>query len=192
MDTTQPQAASTPPSDGAPPLAGLPGGAPISVRDAADGQKGDAAGERSALDWLCGATAPLRYTVDVQYATPDGIKPLRFHMHQLDVSQLDAIERRNRKGDGPFADLVTRTYNAEVVAEATDLIEDLGNGQSLSIREPRFLGAIPSPPIAVEKRFGYQPGLLRGLVSEVREMAGDSADRVGTAQRALVDAAGNS
>lgn len=191
MDTTHAEpSTSTQSSD--PPLAGLPGGAPLAVRNAAEGNPVDGKGERTALDWLCGATTPLNYTVDVQYATPDGIKPLRFHMKQLDVAVLDAIEKRNRKGDGPFAELTTRTYNAEVIATATDTIEDLATGTHMDVNGPQFLGPIPSPPIAMEKRFEFQPGLLRGLVSEVRDMAGDNADRVGTAQRVLVDAAGNS
>ena len=190
------EATTTSPGSPAPDL-GLPAGAPPevgqAVRGATSPDQMTGKQEKSAIAWLLGPVAPLPYHVDVKYDTPEGLKLLRFHMTQLDAAELEVIEKRNRSGDGPFAELNTRVYNAQVVTAATRYIEDPNAEDSrMEFTDPAFRMGIPDPAIAVEKRFAFQPGILRGLVAEIREMAGNSEDRIGTAQRALVDAAGNS
>lgn len=164
---------------------------PESVTRAAAGEKVKGKDERSALDWLLGATTALEYEVTVQYDTPAGTRPLTFRLRQVDASTFDRIDKANRLGDGPFAKLDVATFNAELLSEATVSIKD-GSGRTVDPRGQEWLGGAPSPALAMALRFKYQPGLLDALVEEVRKISAYSPDRVGTAQRVLVDAVGGS
>jgi hypothetical protein len=164
----------------------LPPGAPQVVKDLANGKMTDAAGEVDGLEWLLGKSAPVPFKVPVDYETPQGRVKLVFHMHQLDAKRLDQIDAENRAGDGPFAKLDTLAFNAAVAVEATDKIVS-SSGREVSPRSEEFRGGLPSPELAMQLRFKFQPGLLEGLAEQVRQMAGMSSDRVGTAQRVVVE-----
>lgn len=150
--------------------------------------------ELSAIDYLLGAPAPPQYTVEVQYETDAGMAPLTFHFTGLDGRQIDKIEQSNineRTGmmDKPSAD-------AELVIAACSKLTDPTN-KALAITSEQFRTVTPDkPPLAstvdaLHARFGRQAGLIAGVAGAIREVAGWKADRVGKANRALVDAAGN-
>lgn len=146
--------------------------------------------EVDALDWLLGATQRPEYDVPFQYETPKGMKRLLFHVKGLDARRMEELDAEHRNGDGPFAKLDTAGFNAAVAAEAVAYIQNPTNMRKVSVEE--FLGEAPNPVIGFEMRFKYQPGILDGLVAQIRDKAGYTADRVGTAQRSVVEAAGNS
>jgi hypothetical protein len=161
-------------------------GLPDPIRKAAEGGSLDAREERDALDWLLGATKPLEYTVPVQYDTPDGQREIRFRIRQLDGSTIEAIDAANRKGDGPFAKLDVQGFNAELATEATLWLET--DTRKVEIRSDEFMGGMPAPALAMALRFKYQPGILEGLAEKIREASAYSNDRIGNAQRVLVEA----
>lgn len=179
MSTTEKKDTPSPADD-------LPDATPQAIKDVANGKVVDAAAEVDALDWLLGKSAPVPFTVPVQYETPRGRAKLIFHMHQLDAKRLDQIDAEHRAGDGPFAKLDTLGFNAAVVVEATDLIES-ATGRKVSPQSEEFRGGVPTPELAMQVRFKFQPGILEGITEQVRQMAGMSNDRVGTAQRVLVE-----
>lgn len=170
---------------------GLPEETPGSVVRAATGEKVDAKGEESALDFFLGATYRPEYTVKVEFETSAGMRPLTFRLWALDDRELQRIDAAHRKdADSPFAKLDATGFNAEMVSKATKYITD--GARRIAPDSEEFVGQIPDPVAAMELRFKYQPGLLEGLAEEIRKLSGYSRDRVGSAQRALVDAAGNS
>lgn len=160
---------------------------PPEVVKAAEGGTLSAREEMDALDFLLGATKPLEFDVPVLYDTPAGRKTLRFRIRQLDGATIEAVDVANRKGDGPFAKLDVQTFNAELVTEATRYIQS-ESGRQVEVRSQEFLGGVPSPPLAMALRFKYQPGILDGLAEKIREVSAYSPDRIGTAQRVLVEA----
>ena len=179
MDTTS----TTPkPSNGSP-----EGALPPEVAKAAAGETLTAAEEKSALDFILGPTQALEYNVPVQIETPDGLKPSTFRLRQLDPDVIDRIDASNRSGEGPFSKLDVSTFNAELVAEACVHIED-PTGRKVDPKSDQFRGGVPSPGLAMKVRFKYQPGLLETLAERIRESAGFGVDRVGKAQRVLVEA----
>lgn len=157
------------------------------IQRAASGAELTGAEERSALDWLLGATVAMEYDVTVQYDTPDGLKPLIFHFRQLDGARIDEIDAEHRRGDGPFAKLDVQAFNAALVAEATVFFTD-PSGKRTDPRSEEFRGGVPSPALAVQARFKKQSGLLEGVAGAIREASAYGPDRIGTAQRALVEA----
>lgn len=164
----------------------LPADAPREVRQAALGKELDPADESSALDWFLGATQRLEYDVPVQWETPKGMKTLIFHLRQVDGDRLQELDEENRTGDGPFAKLDTMGFNAAAAAEATLYLSD-DTGRKVPVDSQEFLGGVPSPATAMRARFKTQPGILETLAERIRAKAGYSADRVGGAQRALVE-----
>lgn len=165
----------------------LPPDAPAPVRDLADDKPVDAEGERTALDWLLGATQPLPYTVPVQYDTPDGLKTLIFGLHSVEDARLQALDAENRTGDPPFQKLDVSGFNSAAVAEACDYILDPATGRKIDPSTEEFRGGIPSTPLAFRVRFKLQPGLLEALAERIREKAGFGSERVGQAQRSVVE-----
>jgi hypothetical protein len=183
---------STPPSAEERERLGLPEDAPDAVASLANGGKVDSEGERSALDYFLGKTYRPEYTVPVEFETPDGMKTLTFRLWALDDRELQRIDAKHRKdADSPFAKLDSTGFNAELVSKATKYITD-GSGRRVAADSAEFVGEIPDPVAAMELRFKYQPGLLDGLSEEIRKLSAYSRDRIGSAQRALVDAAGGS
>lgn len=163
----------------------LPDDAPEAVRQAADGEaeKVKVGGEKTALDWLLGATRPVEYDVPVKFDTPEGPKELVFHIRQLDGKTIIDTEDEHRKGTGPFAELDDIAFNADLVAKATLHFTD-PSGRKIDPRSAEFLGENPfGPAIAMEARFRFQPGLLDGVAGEIRKVSGYAPDRVGAAER---------
>lgn len=179
-----PQAPVVTGENGSPPDAPIP---PVIERAAAGDESLTGKDERDALDFLLGATRALEYNVTVQYDTPDGLKPLIFHIQQLDAARIDTIDAENRVGDGPFAKLNVREFNAALVTEATVYLQTPG-GRRIMVPSEEFLGGAPSGPMAMGLRFKYQPGILEGMAEVIRGVSAYSPDRVGSAQRVLVEA----
>lgn len=155
--------------------------------------------ERTALDWLLQPPRRLEYRVPVKFDTPDGEMELRFIIRSLTGRQLREIERRNAKDGnlGPLAELDDQRVAAETVAAALVKIEDPSTGKSVDPRGEEFMRdeqghRIPDPADVLAARFAFQSGVLSNLASEVRRISGWSTDRVGTAQRVMVDAVGSS
>lgn len=167
-------------------VAALPADAPPEVRKAAAGKTLDVEEEQGALDWFLGPTRRLEYDVTVQWETPRGMRPLTFHMHQVDGDRLQEIDEANRQGDGPFSKLDTQGFNAEAVVEACMYFTDQ-TGRKVKPTEEAFTGGMPNPVLAMRTRFKTQPGILEHLAERIREKAAFSADRVGGAQRSVVE-----
>jgi hypothetical protein len=165
-------------------------GAPDGVRRSAVGAKVTPEQERSALTWFLEPQRPLRYRVPVQYDTPEGVQTLTLLMRSIPQHDMERIEQRNRKGDGPLAEYDDFQVNAEMVGEA--LVAFVDGEEEIVANDPRVLSGLPSVAEAMKARFYYQPGLLAGLASEVRRISGWGTDRVGRAERVLTATAGNS
>lgn len=179
------------------PDSGLPDGAPDALADAAAGgtraEEIDGQGESEALDFLLGRTKPLVYDVPVKFDTPKGQKRLTFVVKQLDGERILEIEKENRKGDGPFAELDDIACNAQMVAEATIAIVDEEAGAEVDPNSERFVGGAPGgPAMAVQIRFKYQAGLLDGVSGQIRSVSGYNPARVEAANRSIRDAVGGS
>ena len=167
-------------------------GAPDELEAAATGGKVDDDGERSVLDYLLGRTYQPEHYVDVKYETAAGRMKLRLFLKALPERKMDEIDARNREGEGPFAKLDTAGFNASLVAESLYAIEDPESGRRIDPDSTAFLGGAPSVDVAIEGRFKYQPGILSSVAEEIRKLSGYSPDRVGTAQRVIQTATGNS
>lgn len=165
------------------------------VQKASQGTELSAEEQRSALDFLLGAPEPAFYTVDLQFDTPQGLKPLRVKFKALDGRSIDKIEQSNisdatGKMDKPKAD-------AELFAAAVVGIEDPDSARVIEVTSEDFRTIKPgdaplaSTTDALNVRFGKQAGLLAGVALAIREAAGWKSDRVGQASRVLVGAAGN-
>lgn len=173
----------------------LPDGAPSGLSDAADGRADevDGAQESEALNFLLGRTEPLLYDVPVKYDTPKGQKKLTFVVKQLDGERILEIEKENRKGDGPFAELDDVMCNAQMVAEATVAIVDEATGAEVDPNSERFIGGAPGgTTMAMRIRFKYQSGVLDGVSGQVRSVSGYNPNRVEAASRSIRDAVGGS
>lgn len=166
---------------------------PEVVRRAAAGEEElSVQDETDVLDFLLGATQVLEYDVDVRLETDAGTRVAIFHFKQLDGSRLSEIEEENRSGDGPFSRLDAKAYNSQVVHEATVWIGTPG-GRKVDIRSQKWVGSHPLGSLgALRTRFKMQSGIFDGIAAEVTRVSGYSSDRVGTAQRVHVAAAGNS
>lgn len=174
-----------------PPAPELPEDVPPALRTAAQNGEIDGQGETDALDYLLGATKRPEYTLTFQYETPAGrLERLIFRFRGMDARRIEEIDVENRQGDGPFAKLDQTGFNAQVAHEAVFAILNPKTNREVTAEE--FIGDAPTPQLGWEMRFKYQPGILDGLVAQIREKAGFNADRVGNASRALVEAAGNS
>lgn len=170
------------------PADGLPPDAPEAVREAAAGGDLSATSDRDAVDWLLQPRRPQRFRVKTTIETDEGTQPITFVIHQLDSKRIDEVERRNLDEKTGRIDQVKA--NAELVAEACDHLEG-ALGHKIDPKSEEFRAGLPSPALAFEQRFHWEAGVLAGVAGEVRRVAGWSPDRVGTAQRVLVETAGN-
>lgn len=173
------------------------------VKAAADGAELDGAEEKSALDFLLGSPTPRRYYVDVDFDTPEGVKKLRWTLKAIDARKIDEIEERNRNESTGTLDVTTA--NCQLVAEASVSLSDPDGANEVGVSDPEFLTMrlrrtgeeglhehrFASPADAIEARFRTQLGLVAGVASRIREKAGWDPERVGKAQRVLVEASGN-
>lgn len=178
-------------NDGPKPSTRLPEDAPEAAKKAADGEltaesdpNGDA--EKTALDWILGATMrPGRY-VPVEVETPNGMRKLVFRILALDPNKIIQLENEHRKGEGPFAELDEMKFNAALVAEATEYVTD-SSGREMRLSSEEFRAGLPSAAIALERKFTFQGGLLDGVVARIRQISGYDPQRVGGAERSLVE-----
>lgn len=174
------------------PASQLPSGAPDGLAAAANGGEVDDDGERGALDFLLGPTKAVTYDLPVELDTPEGQQTLIFKLQQLDGDRILELERQHTKGSGPFALLDDLSFNAALAVEATTAIVDKKSGRSVDPKSSEFRERVPDPAIAMKARFKYQSGLLDGVAGQIRRISGYAPDRVGSAERAMSDAAGNS
>lgn len=182
--------------------AGLPHGSPDGLKEAAagsidEGNGSDAARaeaavkEKDALDFMLSNPSPAPFTVEVMVDTPEGLRKLVFHMHQLDGARIEALETEHTEGVGPFSKVDRLRLNAAKVAEATDRM--VGHtGKELTPTDGDFLRDAVSPAIAFERMFRFQPGVGDQVAEQIDRMAGMSRDRVGMAEREMTTAVGNS
>ena len=164
--------------------------APEPVQRAAVGAKITPDEERSALGWFLEPQRPLRYRCEVQFDTPEGIKPLTMVVRSIPQAEMEKIENRNRKGEGLMAEYDDFQVNVEIVGEA--LVALVDGDEEIEPNDPRVLSGMPSIAEAMKARFYYQPGVLAGVAAEVRRISGWGTDRVGRAERVLTATAGNS
>lgn len=167
-----------------------------------------ATNERDALDWLLGNQRPMEHYVDVRYDTPEGEQPLRLHIRAQDGKKLDAIEVAHTNQQTGVTDIAA--VQADIVALACFRLgagPGFAHEMSLASEEFRTVdmpdrdseepGAtkkvlLASPPEALRYRFRTQWGLMQGVAIQVRRISGYDPEKIGQAQRRLVDAAGNS
>lgn len=206
MDAVPTKESPLQPEPGAPPTPDprdlardLPPDAPAAVRDLARGHKVDPSGERSAVKYLLGQQKAPRYKVPVEFATDDGDVRLWFFIKSLDSKRIDQIEKAHSDQAKVMGDVDELAVNAELVADATISISDGEPGtpayESGAVTNPMddtFRNGLPSGADALQARFHWQEGLLAGLSTQVRRISGWAPDRVGQAERVLVDVAGGS
>jgi hypothetical protein len=189
----QQQPGSTPPPARTP---GVDDDAPEGVHRAAAGGSVTDAEEYGALDWYLGATQRPVAEVPFQFWTPKGEKKMTVKLRALDGARIQQIDTEHRNGSGPFATLDKVGFAAQLFAESAELLYDeKGNSIDLTSEEgrARYVGGAPGGmKTAVQLRFKYQEGILESLGDRVQDLSGYSTDRVGAAQRVLVDTAGNS
>lgn len=168
------------------------------VAHAAQGASLDSAEERTALDFLLGEPIPLVHDVPVQYETPTGLMPMTFVITQIDAKKIDTIEQKHIN---PRTGMLNQfDANIELVAEATLHVTD-PSGREMDLASEEFRRAtrrnergqvetfvVASSHLALERKFGLQLGLLNGVAQQIRFAAGFDTERVGKAQRRLVDA----
>ena len=145
--------------------------------------------EKAALDWFLGPSAVLEYDVPFKFETPAGMKTVIAHLRQIDGARIEQIDAANRSGDGPFAKLDTYAYQCEVVAEALLYFQDPVTGRKVDANSQEFTRGLPGgKALALQVQFKRQPGVLAGLEARIQEAAGFTGDRVGSANRSLVEA----
>lgn len=176
---------------------GLPPDAPEALTKSANGEKLNNAEERSAISFLLGPQKAPRYKAKVRYETDGGTMDLFFILRALPGEQLDAIEKRNMS-DGPngLQEMNDSRVAAETVSTSTvSIVDSEGNEtkpSDVAFRTQPNGDVMVDPAEALQQRFYYQSGVLMALAGEVRRISGWGPDRVGTAQRVVVDAVGNS
>lgn len=162
--------------------------------------------ERDALDFLLANAPPMEHYVDVQLDTEEGLLPLRFHIRAQDGKKLDAIEIANTNESTGQVNIAE--VQAQIIALACFKLEGRA-GHDIGIRTEKFRTVmvpdpdsddptvkkavlLASPAEALRHRFRTQWGLVQGVAVQVRRISGYDNDRVGKAQRRLVEASGNS
>jgi hypothetical protein len=165
---------------------------PVEVEKAARGEELTDAEEKGALAYLLGPTKAVTYKAPVAIETQDGEKTLYVHFAQQDGAKIIALDTEHRTGEGPFARLNVPEFNIALVQEALTHLTDT-TGARVNLKSPEFIGGHPEGLAgALRLRFKVQRGIFNDLAAEIQRVSGYGGDRVGTAQRSLVDAAGNS
>jgi len=178
------------------PAADLTPDAPDAMKDAARGKEPKTRGaELSAVDYLLGPVRKIVEDVEVLYYTPVGEAKLTWRVHSLLGEEIEKWERECVEGEGADQRINERRLSAILVANATVHIED-ESGKKTKPTDEDFRrtpsGDInPSAADALRGRFGEQEGVLMYLAQHIRRISGWSPDRVGNAQRVLVNATGN-
>jgi hypothetical protein len=200
LETQQPGPGVPPTPDPRDRATGLPPDAPQSVVDVARGHgapKGG--GERSAVRFLLGQQRAPRYKVRVEFATDEGDLALWFTIKALDGKKIDTIEKAHTDRNTVMGEADDLLISAELVAEATVEISDFEpgtpeyeTGMRTKPTDPEFLVGAVAAADALKARFHFQSGLLAGVANQIRRISGWAPDRVGQAQRVLVDVVGGS
>lgn len=183
----------------------LPGGSPDGLNEAADAEPGKPAfanqspeeavdKEAGALDFLLGAPAAIKYDVPVTIDIPGGRQAeLTFVIRQMDGKRIIELENEHRTGGmGPFSEIDDIAFNAHLVAEGTEKIVDKGSGREVTPDSMEWIGDQVTPQDAMRARFRFQSGVLAGIAGQIRAISGYRPDRVGTAERPMRHAVGNS
>lgn len=158
--------------------------------------------ERDALDFLLAPKPPRLYGIPVDYDTEAGLRKLVFVVRGMDGRKIEAIETRNASETTGRIDQISA--ECQLVTEACVMLEGraghfvkLGDDAFLTIRVPKSdapgefeESKLASPADALEARFKTQLGLVSGVAVQIRRISGYDAQRVGQAQRRLVDAVG--
>jgi hypothetical protein len=158
--------------------------------------------ERDALDFLLAPKPARLYNVPTEYETERGTMRLLFVIRGMDGRRIDSIEQANVSDSTGKLDATTAA--CQLVAEGTAWLEGrpghqvrMDSDEFLSLRVPDGEGGmkvtrLASPADALEARFKTQLGLVAGVARELRRIAGYDPSKVGSAQRRLADAVGNS
>lgn len=177
----------------------LPSDAPQGAVDVARGHKADGKSERSVVAFLLGQQRAPRYGVRVEFATDEGDMPLWFLISSLDSKRIDDIEKAHTDRNSVMGEVDDLTINAEIVADATVAIgsvdpksSEWADCEKTIPTSEDFLHGNASAAEALKQRFHWQGGLLTGVATQVRRISGWAPDRVGQAERVLVDVAGGS
>lgn len=154
--------------------------------------------ERDALDFLLAPKPPRLYGIAVDYDTEAGVRKLTFVVRGMDGRRLDAIEQAHISETTGKLDVISA--ECQLVAEACVWLED-ASGRRVEPKSDEFLTIqvpdkepqkLASPAMAIEARFRTQLGLVAGVATQIRRVSGYDPSRVGSAQRRLADAVGNS
>jgi hypothetical protein len=167
--------------------AGVDAGVPVAVTKAQQDETLTDEEEWGALEYLLGATRSLHYSLPVQYDTPKGRQEITLEIKQLDPTRLEELDRENRAGDNALAALNRFAFNSAVCADGVVAITDK-TGARVETTSVRWLGGAPTPAAAMRGRFRFQGGIIDMVSDQIQAISGYSADRVGTAQRMLVEA----
>lgn len=167
--------------------AGVTAGEPTAIAAAQNDEIVSDEDEWGALDFLLGATQALRFSLPVQYDTPRGRQEITLEIQQLDPTKMEQIDNENRQGDSALGRLNRAGFNAGLCAAGVLSITDK-TGRTVSTHSAEWFGGIPSPEAAMAARFRFQGGILDMVADQIQAISGYSADRVGTAQRRLVEA----
>lgn len=175
---------------------------PEEVERAAKGEQLDVKAETSALGYILGAKAPLVERIPTKVETDEGLAELTFVVRQMDGKRIDAVEEQHRSSTTGMVDQAA--VNVQLVSEACVKLVD-STGFEMDPKSEAFRRAtvrkpdgeeeeivLASPIMALRHHFRYQLGVLVGVGREIRNISGWSMDRVGTAERMLVEASGNS
>lgn len=169
------------------------------VAHAAQGAELTDGEERSALDWMLGGPVNMEHVIPADYETPAGMLKVKFVTRMLDSRVLDEIQQRHVNDTTGKLDKLS--VDVEIVARATKYLTDptgrqvpLDSEEYLTVRRKNSRGEeesvkLASPHDALEYHWKGQEGVLSGVSDQITKTAGYSLDRVGAAQRRLVDAA---
>jgi hypothetical protein len=168
------------------------------LEHAAQGAELSQSEEKSALDWLLGTPKPIVHEIPLEIETDGGMRTVKFVSRRIDPRKIDAIEIRNIQQTTGRVDRLTS--DCEIIAESCELLDDGKRKVTLSSDEfctvrlfNRDSGEIEpvklaSPAMALEKRFVGQEGALTLVAAEIRRLGGYDPQRLGNAQRRLVEA----
>lgn len=177
---------------------GLPSDAPQVVVDQARGHE-TPEGRVSAVKHLLGQQRAPRYKVRVLFATDEGDAVMWFYIRALDTARIRAIEDAHTDKQSVLGDMDELSVNAELIVDSTMTISDGEPGTpeydelpQVKPNDEQFMRGVVSSADALRARFHWQEGLLAGLASNVRRISGWAPDRVGQAERVLVDVSGGS
>lgn len=173
----------------------LPKDAPAAARAIADASPEDLKGtlesgstEHDAAYWLLQPQVAPVYEADVKFETPSGTRTLVFTMQALAGTAIDEIERKFYNADPMKIDDMGMACS--LVATALKSVKDKDTGSVVDLQALVPTGYTLAD--ALKNRFTFQSGVMVSLANIARDISGWGPDRVGRANRVLVDLSGNS